>query len=368
MLCSLAKNDNMKYMLCSLSILLLIHHSTAFCPNYKSGDYSSFGKTKSHRTCSKSFQLNAVPTPEESAQAFTNYIVKSHEDRLKALKTLEDLKNSEIQALKETLDSGTKQAQNSIKEAKQPGTVPDTTALEMSQKIESYQNFMAEYVVKAQEDKARAVKEAEVAAIKKYEEKLTTLQAASTSRTVERSEDSKSTSDEKDKMDTEIEAKNSVPETKDKTEDETEAISSPDPKTEEIEEFQATMNKVDIEISNDIPTCPSEQTINEVEDVDADMKKVKTDEKTGSNETEITVAIAVDIESGDLKNAISASASASNSTSTEEESTESDPEDPHVVAGKFLTALSISVALAGVVEPSSLQNFMHTVFMMKMAT
>lgn len=359
----------MKYLLFLLSILLQIHHSTAFCPNYKSGDYSSFGKTKRHtgRTCSKSFQLKAVPTPEESAQAFTNYIVKSHEDRLKALKTLEDLKNAEIQALKETLDSGTKQAQNSIKEAKQPGTVPDTTALEMSQKLESYQKFMAEYVVKAQEDKARAVKEAEVAAIKKYEEKLTTLQAASTSRTVERSEDSKSTSDEQDKMDTEIEAKNSVPETKDKTEDETEAISSPDPKTEEIEDFQATMNKVDIKISNDIPTCPSEKTINEVEDVDADADmKVKTDEKTGSNETEITVAIAVDIESGDLKNAISASAS--NSTSTEEESTESDPEDPDVVAGKFLTALSFSVALAGVVEPSSLQNFMQTFFMMKMAT
>ncbi len=42
--------------------------------------------------------LNAVPVPSEvTAQQLTNYMAKSHEEKLKALKTLEDQKNKEIQ-------------------------------------------------------------------------------------------------------------------------------------------------------------------------------------------------------------------------------------------------------------------------------
>ncbi len=45
-----------------------------------------------------STSLNAVPVPSEvTAQQLTNYMAKSHEEKLKALKTLEEQKNKEIQ-------------------------------------------------------------------------------------------------------------------------------------------------------------------------------------------------------------------------------------------------------------------------------
>ncbi len=52
---------------------------------------------------------------------------------------------------------------------------PTGSVAELSKKLEAYQKFMAEYVVKAQEDKARAVREAEIAITKKYEAKLQAL-------------------------------------------------------------------------------------------------------------------------------------------------------------------------------------------------
>ncbi len=52
---------------------------------------------------------------------------------------------------------------------------PTGSVSELTKKLEAYQKFMADYVVKAQEDKARAVKEAEIAIAKKYEAKLQAL-------------------------------------------------------------------------------------------------------------------------------------------------------------------------------------------------
>eukprot|EP00559_Dactyliosolen_fragilissimus_P002095 CAMPEP_0184871534 /NCGR_PEP_ID=MMETSP0580-20130426/40773_1 /TAXON_ID=1118495 /ORGANISM="Dactyliosolen fragilissimus" /LENGTH=401 /DNA_ID=CAMNT_0027374203 /DNA_START=581 /DNA_END=1787 /DNA_ORIENTATION=+ len=88
------------------------------------------------------------------------------------MKSLEEKKNSEIQTLK-----------SEIENIKSGGTTPSTAMTtevevipgsveELSAKLLSYQNFMSNYIVKAQEDKARAVKEAEQAIVKKYEEKL----------------------------------------------------------------------------------------------------------------------------------------------------------------------------------------------------
>jgi len=47
-----------------------------------------------------SFQQTALsatlPSPEDSAKALTDYMAKSHEEKLKAIKTVEDKKNQEI--------------------------------------------------------------------------------------------------------------------------------------------------------------------------------------------------------------------------------------------------------------------------------
>ena len=112
--------------------------------------------------------LNAIPTPEESAQALTNYMAKAHEEKIKALKSLEDKKNAEIAALKEDIKSG-------AMVVSAPAVAPagsEQSVQELTKKLLAYQKFMSEYIVKAQEDKARAVKAAEIAVAKKYEDKL----------------------------------------------------------------------------------------------------------------------------------------------------------------------------------------------------
>ena len=51
----------------------------------------------------------------------------------------------------------------------------------MTEKLAAYQNFMASYIVKAQEEKYKAVKAAELAITKKFEEKLLLLGSSSSS-------------------------------------------------------------------------------------------------------------------------------------------------------------------------------------------
>ena len=45
----------------------------------------------------KSKPLFGLPTPEESAKALSDYMAKSHENKLNAIKEVEDKKNAEIQ-------------------------------------------------------------------------------------------------------------------------------------------------------------------------------------------------------------------------------------------------------------------------------
>jgi len=107
-------------------------------------------------------------------------MAKSHTEKIKALKALEDAKNAEIAALKAQITSATAAAsasspappQAALVLASASGPAGSTSTEELTKKIESYQKFIAEYIVKAQQDKAAAVKEAEAAIAKKYEDKL----------------------------------------------------------------------------------------------------------------------------------------------------------------------------------------------------
>ena len=125
------------------------------------------GSNISSRPNSK-FMLNAIPTPEASAQALTNYMAKAHEAKIAALKVLEDKKNAEIKALKESSSSSSSSTPSEPAATSATGESVD----DMTQKILSYQKFMADYIVKAQDEKAKAVKAAEDAIAKKYEDKL----------------------------------------------------------------------------------------------------------------------------------------------------------------------------------------------------
>jgi hypothetical protein len=149
----------MKFQYITSILLMQVTSSVAFAPS-------------SIRTLSpQNFPLNAVPSPEESAQALTKYMAKAHEAKIAALKDLEDKKNAEIKGLKEQLGDAPPAPQPSSAEAASSSESGESLE-EMEKKLLSYQKFMSEYIVKAQEDKARAVKEAEAAIAKKYEDKL----------------------------------------------------------------------------------------------------------------------------------------------------------------------------------------------------
>jgi len=100
-------------------------------------------------------------------------MAKAHEEKIKALKNLEDKKNGEIAALQSQVDTNTSTSSSSYKSTSVVLSTPASGDVEvLSNRLVAYQKFMAEYMINAQEDKARAVKVAEIAVAKKYEEKL----------------------------------------------------------------------------------------------------------------------------------------------------------------------------------------------------
>lgn len=117
----------------------------------------------------------AIPTPEESAQALTDYMAKSHEEKLKAVKAAEEKSKTEIESLKEKINQLESNPSSSAIVNTPPPTPAAGSVEEMSAKLVAYQKFMASYIVNAQEEKIKAIKAAEQAVSKKYEEKLSTF-------------------------------------------------------------------------------------------------------------------------------------------------------------------------------------------------
>ncbi|KAG7360757.1 hypothetical protein IV203_035856 [Nitzschia inconspicua] len=117
-------------------------------------------------------------------QDLTDMMAKAHEEKIRALKDIEDKKNAEIQALKSEVES---LKQSSLAPASTaPAIVPsknfslDITNMSKEQlagRLVTYQQFMSKYIVEAQEQKIKAVKAAEAAITAKYEQKLKLYQA-----------------------------------------------------------------------------------------------------------------------------------------------------------------------------------------------
>jgi len=112
--------------------------------------------------------IEATPQPDKYSDAFTAYMTKSHEEKLKAVKVAEDKKNAEIKALKKELDGMKSGVISTVSEIE---SVEGSTE-EISAKLAAYQQFMSQYIVRAQEEKYKAVKAAEDVISKKYEGKL----------------------------------------------------------------------------------------------------------------------------------------------------------------------------------------------------
>lgn len=126
----------------------------------------------------KSKPLFALPTPEESAKALSDYMAKSHENKLNAIKEVEDKKNAEIQELKKEIELLKSQSASSSSSSIVPAVEGSTE--DLVSKLNAYQKFMSDYIVRAQEDKYKAVKEAEASVAQKYEAKMSLLLGATT--------------------------------------------------------------------------------------------------------------------------------------------------------------------------------------------
>lgn len=119
-----------------------------------------------------------------SPEDLTNYMAKAHEEKLRAVKDVETKKNTEIQFLKDEvtdLKKGVPRESSVVVSSSVPSAGADLSKLtidELRAKLVQYQEFMANYIVKAQQDKMRAVQAAQLATAAKYEAKIKFLIAA----------------------------------------------------------------------------------------------------------------------------------------------------------------------------------------------
>eukprot|EP00986_Skeletonema_menzelii_P021142 scaffold33355_cov131-Skeletonema_menzelii.AAC.1 len=104
-------------------------------------------------------------------------MAKSHEEKLRAIKEVEDKKNSEIAELKAQIEQLKSNPALPAAAPMQPVSI--ISASDAEAKLASYQKFMSEYIVNAQNQKLLAVKEAELKAEKKFQDRLEQLLAAS---------------------------------------------------------------------------------------------------------------------------------------------------------------------------------------------
>eukprot|EP00934_Nitzschia_sp_Nitz4_P004488 Nitzschia sp. Nitz4//scaffold50_size126154//88557//90662//NITZ4_003694-RA/size126154-augustus-gene-0.9-mRNA-1//1//CDS//3329553725//4478//frame0 len=112
------------------------------------------------------------------AQVFQDYMAKAHEEKLKAIKFAEDQKKAEIERLKaEVQELKTKD--------KSPGagtlvsvsgmSIEDMSKDQIVERLLSYQQFMAKYIVDSQEQKAQAVQAAQQSLKQQFASKLALL-------------------------------------------------------------------------------------------------------------------------------------------------------------------------------------------------
>mmetsp|Transcript_39518 Transcript_39518/g.45015 ORF Transcript_39518/g.45015 Transcript_39518/m.45015 type:complete len:264 (-) Transcript_39518:43-834(-) len=119
----------------------------------------------------------SLPSAEESARTLlSEYMVKSHVEKLKAVKIVEEQKQAEIEKLKIRLNDLEKAGSNltTATTESQPKAKPteDSTVEALQEKLKLYQNFIAKYTVESQEAKYNAVRDTESAIAAKFDKTL----------------------------------------------------------------------------------------------------------------------------------------------------------------------------------------------------
>lgn len=100
----------------------------------------------------------ALPTPEESARALTDYMAKSHEEKIKALAAVEKKYKDRIAELEQQVQQLEKRAPlpTSTNSVEMPATNKRLTKM-----VGEYRKLLSNYLVNAQKEKVQAVATAE---------------------------------------------------------------------------------------------------------------------------------------------------------------------------------------------------------------
>jgi len=122
-----------------------------------------------------------LPSPEDSAKALTEYMAKSHAEKLKAIKIVEDKSKAEIDDLKAQIEqlkaAAASPPANAVAGDTGEGSGTSSLSVEedLAEKLAAYQTFISKYIVSSQEEKMKAVQAAQESTTSKFEIKLNTL-------------------------------------------------------------------------------------------------------------------------------------------------------------------------------------------------
>lgn len=121
-----------------------------------------------------SWCLLALPSPEESAQALTDYMAKSHEEKIKALAAVEKKYKDRIAELELKVQQleGKAPRQMTPNSVEMPATNKSLTKM-----VGEYKTLLSNYLVNAQKEKVQAVATAEQKIKDHYETILAQLQS-----------------------------------------------------------------------------------------------------------------------------------------------------------------------------------------------
>lgn len=127
-------------------------------------------------------RLSTHEKQEQRAIALSEYLTKAHEEKLRAIQDVEQRKAGEIQALKDEIEAlKFRQQSGALSVTGATGTTSPAVGADdllslpkeaLVNKVLQYQRFMEKYIVQSQEQKVKALKAAEDAVRKRFEDKL----------------------------------------------------------------------------------------------------------------------------------------------------------------------------------------------------
>lgn len=141
------------------------------------------GRRHSSASCGSKFSLQSAPngsdvkpSAADNAAAITEFMAKAHEEKVKAMARVEDKYRGQITELEEKIAELEVLSKQTTPTSGNSFAFPATNK-ELTNKVQSYRVFISDYIVKAQAEKAIAVKATEAKLTAKYEAIIEGLKA-----------------------------------------------------------------------------------------------------------------------------------------------------------------------------------------------